>query len=155
MVIHGPVVTSYMYIYSILSLVPSHCVTLSWQANTLRPYLNSIQSTLKAALCLRNFPSQNVERHNKPEVEVRYVPIAWVKEQCLEPSKYVCVLCHFVKAFLSSLSLCRANKELLLNPVTIYRNEKERIFIEPSVNSVRVSILIKQVGLWRLHAVKS
>jgi len=24
--------------------------------------------TLDAALCLRNFPSQTVERHNKPEV---------------------------------------------------------------------------------------
>jgi actin related protein 2/3 complex subunit 4 len=30
-----------------------------------------VRSTLDAALCLRNFPSQLVERHNKPEVEVR------------------------------------------------------------------------------------
>jgi hypothetical protein len=30
--------------------------------------------------------------------------------------------------------------------VTIARNEKERICIEPSINSVRVSILIKQVS---------
>ena len=30
-----------------------------------------MRSTLDAALCLRNFPSQVVERHNKPEVEVR------------------------------------------------------------------------------------
>lgn len=56
------------------------------------------------------------------------------------------MLCHFVNTFLSCFLVRRANKELLLNPVTIYRNEKERIFIEPSVNSVRVSILIKQVG---------
>lgn len=42
------------------------------QANTLRPYLNAIRGTLDAALCLRNFPSQTVERHNKPEVETRY-----------------------------------------------------------------------------------
>lgn len=41
------------------------------QANTLRPYLNAIRGTLDAALCLRNFPSQTVERHNKPEVEIR------------------------------------------------------------------------------------
>lgn len=42
------------------------------QANTLRPYLNAIRGTLDAALCLRNFPSQTVERHNKPEIETRY-----------------------------------------------------------------------------------
>ncbi|KAJ5595545.1 ARP2/3 complex 20 kDa subunit (p20-ARC) [Penicillium hispanicum] len=36
------------------------------------------------------------------------------------------------------------NPELLLNPVTISRNENERVLVEPSVNSVRVSIRIKQ-----------
>ena len=55
-----------------------------------------------------------VERHNKPEVEVRESP------------------------------------ELLLNPVTISRNEKEKVFIEPSINSIRMSIAIKQVRL-RYH----
>jgi len=59
-------------------------------------------------LCLQNFGSQVVERHNKPEVEARQ------------------------------------NKELLLNPVTISRNANERTLIEGSVNSVRVSIKIKQ-----------
>ncbi|RWS08450.1 actin-related protein 2/3 complex subunit 4-like protein, partial [Dinothrombium tinctorium] len=49
-----------------------------------------------------------VERHNKPEVEVR------------------------------------SNKELLLNPVVISRNEKEKVLIESSINSVRISIKIKQ-----------
>ncbi|CAM9112076.1 unnamed protein product, partial [Ectocarpus fasciculatus] len=78
------------------------------QANTLRPYLNAIRGTLDAALCLRNFPSQTVERHNKPEVETR------------------------------------SSKELLLNPVTICRNEQEKCLIETSVNSVRVSIAVKQ-----------
>lgn len=34
--------------------------------------------------------------------------------------------------------------EVLLNPLTIARNENEKVFIEPSVNSVRVSIRIKQ-----------
>ncbi|OWZ23576.1 ARP2/3 complex protein [Phytophthora megakarya] len=41
------------------------------QANTLAPYLSSIRSSLDSALCLRNFPSQTVERHNKPEVELQ------------------------------------------------------------------------------------
>jgi hypothetical protein len=41
------------------------------QSNTLRPYLNAVRATLMAALCLDNFASQTVERHNKPEVEAR------------------------------------------------------------------------------------
>lgn len=38
----------------------------------------------------------------------------------------------------------RTSKEVLLLPLTISRNENEKVFIEPSVNSVRVSIRIKQ-----------
>ena len=38
----------------------------------------------------------------------------------------------------------RTSREVLLNPLTISRNENERVFIEPSVNSIRVSIKIKQ-----------
>ena len=49
-------------------------------------------------MCLENFSSQKVERHNKPEIEVK------------------------------------ESTELLLNPVIISRNEKEKVFIEPSVN---------------------
>ena len=77
-------------------------------ANTLAPYLKAVRTTLTAALCLQNFGSQVVERHNKPEVEARQ------------------------------------NKELLLFPVTISRNKGEKVLIEGSVNSLRVSIKIKQ-----------
>ena len=52
-------------------------------------------------MCLENFSSQKVERHNKPEIEIR------------------------------------ESQELLLNPVVVSRNEKERVLIEPSINSVR------------------
>lgn len=38
----------------------------------------------------------------------------------------------------------RGSKELILNPVTICRSEREKCRIEASVNSVRVSIMIKQ-----------
>ena len=38
----------------------------------------------------------------------------------------------------------KSSKELVLNPVIISRNEKERVLIETSVNSVRISISIKQ-----------
>ncbi|TWW61800.1 Actin-related protein 2/3 complex subunit 4 [Takifugu flavidus] len=75
---------------------------------TLRPYLNAVKATLQAALCLENFSSQVVERHNKPEVEVR------------------------------------SSKELLLQPVVISRNDREKVLIEGSINSVRVSIAVKQ-----------
>uniref|UniRef100_A0AAZ3QND1 Actin-related protein 2/3 complex subunit 4 n=1 Tax=Oncorhynchus tshawytscha TaxID=74940 RepID=A0AAZ3QND1_ONCTS len=78
------------------------------QTATLRPYLNAVRATLQAALCLENFSSQVVERHNKPEVEVR------------------------------------SSKELLLQPVIISRNDKEKVLIEGSINSVRVSIAVKQ-----------
>ena len=78
------------------------------QSGALKPYLDAVRQTLIAATCLRNFPSQNVERHNKPEVEVR------------------------------------GNKELLLNPLSVARSENEYCLIEPSINSVRVSIKIKQ-----------
>ncbi|XP_036597961.1 actin-related protein 2/3 complex subunit 4-like [Trichosurus vulpecula] len=75
---------------------------------TLHPYLGVVQATLQAALCLENCSSQIMERHNKPEVEVR------------------------------------SSQELLLQPVTISRNEKEKVLIEGSINSVRVSIAVKQ-----------
>ena len=77
-------------------------------AATLRPYLLAVRRTLEAAICLVDFNSQVVERHNKPEIEVR------------------------------------SSKELILNPVVISRNEKEKVLIESSINSVRISICIKQ-----------
>ena len=44
----------------------------------------------------------------------------------------------------------RSSRELLLTPVVISRNEKEKVLIEGSINSLRVSIAVKQVGLQRL-----
>ena len=38
----------------------------------------------------------------------------------------------------------KTSPEVLLNPLTISRNENERVLIEPSINSVRISIKIKQ-----------
>ncbi len=40
-------------------------------ASTLRPYLNAVRENLNINLCLENYSSPLVERHNKPEVEVR------------------------------------------------------------------------------------
>lgn len=75
---------------------------------TLKPYLTAVRSTLTAAMCLQSFNSQVVERHNKPEVEVR------------------------------------SSKELLTTPLIVSRNEKEKVLIEGSINSIRVSIAVKQ-----------
>ncbi|CAN6302789.1 unnamed protein product, partial [Urochloa humidicola] len=77
-------------------------------ANTLRLYLTCIRNTLEAAMCLQNFPCQEVERHNKPEVELKTSP------------------------------------ELLLNPVLICCNEAEKCLIETSINSIRISMKVKQ-----------
>ncbi|KAI8321247.1 ARP23 complex 20 kDa subunit [Martensiomyces pterosporus] len=77
-------------------------------SNTLRPYLSAVRSTLTAALCLENFASQIVEKHNVPEVEAG------------------------------------STKEVLLNPLVVSRNENEQVLVESSINSVRVSIRIKQ-----------
>jgi actin related protein 2/3 complex subunit 4 len=82
---------------------------MSKKGGALANYLNAIRATLNAALCLRNFASQTVERHNKPEVEARM------------------------------------NKELLLQPVVIARSNKEKCLIEGSINSIRISIKIKQL----------
>lgn len=38
----------------------------------------------------------------------------------------------------------KKTKEILLNPITISRNESEQVLIESSINSVRISIKIKQ-----------
>jgi actin related protein 2/3 complex subunit 4 len=37
-----------------------------------------------------------------------------------------------------------SSPEVILNPLTVSRNENERVYIEPSINSVRISIKIKQ-----------
>eukprot|EP00271_Cylindrocystis_brebissonii_P019174 TRINITY_DN572_c2_g1_i1.p1 TRINITY_DN572_c2_g1~~TRINITY_DN572_c2_g1_i1.p1 ORF type:complete len:170 (+),score=40.16 TRINITY_DN572_c2_g1_i1:292-801(+) len=77
-------------------------------ATSQKGYLSCIRNTLTAALCIQNFPSQEVERHNRPEVEYKTSP------------------------------------ELLLQPMLICRNESEQCLIEGSINSLRLSIKVKQ-----------
>ena len=78
-------------------------------SQSLLPYLTAVRYSLEAALTLSNFSSQEVERHNRPEVEVP-----------------------------------NTSAELLLQPMHISRNENEQVLIEPSVNSVRMSLMVKQ-----------
>lgn len=70
--------------------------------------MKKVREAIDKGMCLRNFPSQKIERHNKPEVEARM------------------------------------NKELLIEPVKVSRNEMENAFIESSINSVRVSVGMKK-----------
>jgi hypothetical protein len=76
-----------------------------------------VKRTLEAAMCLENFSSQKVERHNKPEIEVSFL--------------------DFFTGINLTLPQIQESPELLLNPVIVSRNEKERVLIEPSINSVR------------------
>eukprot|EP00929_Paragymnodinium_shiwhaense_P121010 TRINITY_DN9312_c0_g1_i1.p1 TRINITY_DN9312_c0_g1~~TRINITY_DN9312_c0_g1_i1.p1 ORF type:complete len:174 (+),score=42.21 TRINITY_DN9312_c0_g1_i1:142-663(+) len=77
-------------------------------AHSLKPYLDAIRSTLHAALCLQSYPSQVVERQERPEIEFGDTP------------------------------------SVLPRALHIARDENERCLIEPSVNSCRVSIKVRQ-----------
>ncbi|RNF14531.1 ARP2/3 complex subunit [Trypanosoma cruzi] len=77
------------------------------------PYYDCIKCTLHAALCIGNYPSCTVERHNKPEVEVA---------DHLENNGEGKV------------------QDFLLNPIRIARSEQESCLIEPSINSTRISV---------------
>jgi hypothetical protein len=47
-------------------------------------------------------------------------------------------------AFLTDLLAFRSSKDTVLTPITISRNEQERVLIETSINSVRINIQIRQ-----------
>ena len=62
--------------------------------SALKPYLDAIKTTLHASLCIENFASQIVERHNKPEIEVGYVfshllqNFPGVLQECVRPESF-------------------------------------------------------------------
>lgn len=53
-------------------------------------------------------------------------------------------MARYCKTISSNSPSSRKSLEVLLNPLVISRNENERVLIESSVNSVRLSIKIKQ-----------
>lgn len=119
-------------------------------SNTLRPYLNAIRSTLDAALCLRSFPSQNVRRTRLAlclHACAHFVasnslfPLRTsTRAPTAPPPPYPPQVERHNKPEIED----RSSKELLLTPITISRSERESVLIEPSINSVRVSVRIKQ-----------
>ena len=82
-------------------------------------------------MTLENFSSQVVERHNSKFCRCPQVGNIVLTSHCPsstpEPE---------VEA--------ASSKEVLLNPLVISRNENEKVLIEPSINSIRLSIRIKQ-----------
>ena len=90
---------------------------------TQQPYLDAIRRSLQAALCVRNFPSQDVERHNKPEIEVSDFRDKDAKGQESRERK----------------------NATIARPIMIARSEIECVYIETSVNSVRISVKVKQL----------
>ena len=64
-----------------------------------------------------------MERHTKPEVEVRYAFRLWA---------------------IRSFSYSRTTPTALLEPIRIERSPTEAVLIEPSINSARINIKIKQ-----------
>jgi hypothetical protein len=82
-----------------------------------------------------SFLTQVVERHNVPEIEARFVYLSSISLRSHPPPSYR--PCH-------PLGFNRTSTEVILTPLTITRSESERVLIEPSVNSIRLSIKIKQ-----------
>jgi hypothetical protein len=116
-----------------------------------KAYLASVRVNLNAALCLRNFPSQLVSAVGRRVGTRAPAAAACVvgAGACAQrhhplpptPARYAQVERHNRPEVED-----RGCKELLLPPVTIQRTEggREAVLIEPSINSVRVSLRIKQ-----------
>lgn len=115
----------------------------------LKQYLDCIKATLHASLCIENFASQIVERHNKPEIEVGYAFLAGRAPASpppppFAPARTSANTCTMLKLWFRP-RLHRISQELLLNPIMIHRSDHEYVMIETAVNSVRMSIKVKQL----------
>ena len=132
------------------------------QSNTLRPYLTCIRSTLEAALCLRNFPSQLVRARAAAAGSRRRARIPQLRPHPrphLNPRRPVRPApprhTHQVERHNKPEVEDKGCKELLLNPLLISRSERESVLIEPSINSVRLSVRVKQADEMERILVKS
>ncbi|KAL4495455.1 hypothetical protein ABPG73_022500 [Tetrahymena malaccensis] len=84
----------------------------SKDSSTLEGYTNALREVLDVSLSLQDFPSEIVEKHNKPEVELH--------------------------------GYNKTTKNLVLHPIYLARSDKEKCLVEPSVNSCRISFLLKK-----------
>lgn len=67
-------------------------------------------------------------------------PLPFAAFRAQAGSAHACPAAHA-----SSATPRRQSKELLLTPIIVSRNDRERVLIEGSVNALRISIGIKQV----------
>ncbi len=105
-------------------------------ATSLKNYLDNLEKALEVSLCMRNFPSQMVEKHNKPEIELAAFELALATREEEKP----------IKGQLVEIPQDKVSKRnyKVLNPITVARSSEEYCLIEPSINSVRVSFVFKK-----------
>ena len=96
-------------------------------------YLKNLDKSLDIALCLRNFPSQLVEKHNKPEIEIADFEATLANQ---EPEKPV----RGQSVEIPQEKVSKRNYKVL-NPIFVSRSNQEYCMIEPSINSVRISFV--------------
>ncbi len=105
-------------------------------AISLKNYLENLEKALDLSLCLRNFPSQMVEKHNKPEIELAAFELAMAMRETEKPVKGQVVEIPEEKVSKKNFKV--------QNPITIARSNKEYCLIEPSINSVRISFVFQK-----------
>ena len=107
-------------------------------AISLKNYLENLEKALDLSLCLRNFPSQMVEKHIKPEIELAAFEASLANKEQEKPVKGQVVEIPDEK-------VSKKNYKVL-NPITIARSNQEYCLIEPSINSVRISFVFKKMA---------
>ena len=106
-------------------------------AISLKNYLENLDRALDVALCLRNFPSQLVEKHIKPEIELASFELAMATKQ---EEKI-----RGAKVEIPEEKFAKKNYKVL-NPIYVARSNQEYCLIEPSINSVRISFVFKKMA---------
>lgn len=118
------------------------------QAQSAKPYFTAVRNALNSALCLRNFPSQTV-RTLAVELLGRVPSLCLATRDNAPVSLHTTLYVQYSQVERHNRPEVedRSSKELLLPTVTIPKAEgsREAVLIEPSINSVRVSLRIKQV----------
>uniref|UniRef100_A0A3B5RAA0 Actin-related protein 2/3 complex subunit 4 n=1 Tax=Xiphophorus maculatus TaxID=8083 RepID=A0A3B5RAA0_XIPMA len=137
------------------SFKPVQCVVrcIHFSLESIFPQFSFLFSTIRRPLCVR-ISTRCVPRC-RPLFAWRTSPLRWWKgttsqrwksgETTVTVERKIFSLPLMVTCtLLAFLLVSRSSKELLLQPVIISRNDKEKVLIEGSINSVRVSIAVKQ-----------
>lgn len=74
------------------------------------------------------------------EMELIVYVMIYINMKCKKVLLDLLSYLNYLRMYLTN----RSSKELLMTAVVVSRNEKEKVLIEPSINSIRISISIKQ-----------